>query len=651
MSLDRIFKEKSSDKKFLLQLFQVARKNYPDIITYMDALTLRLERDDVFHAKFVHEIETTFKDLRFVKFLTTSGLLQNNSVFHLFFNRIGNIILPEIEDDHTLTSIVNELFYNHANFKNFKLIPKDRWERFYKALFRNYSDQEIHGITKAIKSQLIESITILADKISGGISDNEMVRYRPEDEYFSTPFHKFSIDIRNLIENPEAPFDLLEIRQAIKHCTTYLNDILLQKDEKGISLKITVKIKRLLQELQRVQELIKVYKDLSPEKLIMFFTNTTKAWAEYYSPRNWISNQISSTVYLITFLATYHNGKTGEKYITTTTKEYIKMFMTASGGGLIVAILCYIKSWTGYIDDISPFSKAFLFGLNYAIGFVAIYLLHLTLATKQPAMTASLIAHTLTKDNDDQKINFNEFSKLFARVSRSQFIAFIGNVVSCFALATILFWIFKHLLGWRVVTTSSALHYWDELAYMDPNIFWFASIAGFFLFISGLVSGLVINYQRYNNVPNRIYNHPILRRFFKPKTRTKIANWFSKNNGGVIGNIVFGFMMGFAFLVGDFLKIPFDIRHITFAAGNLAMGLGGIGYGGITIQTIITAIISIFLIGGFNFIVSFLLSLILAMRSNNIRLYYIFPMLFAVIKEFFKNPYKFFFPPIVRFKK
>lgn len=652
--MESIFKQDAkTERKFLSKLFFRAKKSYPDIITFMDALTLKLENDPFFHQKFLAEIHQIFDSVKFIKFLTTSGLIQEDSIFSVLRKKLTDIILPEIEDDQTLTSIVNDLFYDQNNFKNFKLIPKDRWERFYNALFQNYEDAEINQLKKEIKIQLIESINILMDRISGGFSDNEMMRYRPLGEYSKTPFNKLSIDIRNIIENPDSPFDLLGIRQSIKSCTIFLNDILTQKDNKGISLKVTLKINKISQELQRLRELVKNLSDLKPDNsLTVFFSNATKMWVEYYSPQNWLSKQISSTVYLITFLATYHNGRTGEKYITTTAKEYFKMFLTACGGGLIVAVCCYIKYWMGHIPDISPFSKAFLFGLNYAIGFLAIYLFHMTLATKQPAMTAALIAHTLksNEQQDSNEINYKDFAKLFARISRSQIIAFLGNVIASFLLATGIFWFLRKVLKWRVIGISDSLKYWDEMAYMDTKIFWFASIAGFFLFVSGLVSGLVINNQRYFNIPDRIYHHPFLKRFFGDKKRKKIANWFEKNNGGVVGNILFGFMMGSAFLVGDFMNIAFDIRHITFAAGNLAMGMAGIDYGGITILTILTAIASVFLIGGFNFIVSFLLSLTLAMRSNNIKMYHIFPMFGAVIKEFLGNPYKFFFPPI-KFRK
>lgn len=191
--------------------------------------------------------------------------------------------------------------------------------------------------------------------------------------------------------------------------------------------------------------------------------------------------------------------------------------MTACGGGLIVALCVYVKLWLGNIEDLSPFARAFLYSINYAIGFTVIYLTHMTLATKQPSMTASLIAHTLKRDEVTKKIDYTEFSKLFARLSRSQFIAFQGNVLASFALVTALFYLFRYVFGWQVLTFSQSLSFWNELAYFDKKILWFASIAGFFLFVSGLISGLVINGWRYNNYPKRIYHHPFLKRFFKEK--------------------------------------------------------------------------------------------------------------------------------------
>ena len=103
--------------------------------------------------------------------------------------------------------------------------------------------------------------------------------------------------------------------------------------------------------------------------------------------------------------------------------------------------------------------------------------------------------------------------------------------------------------------------------------------------------------------------------------------------------------MGCAFLLGDFTGFPFDIRHITFAAGNFAMGIGGMGYH-FDVGPIIIGFIAIFMIGWCNFLVSFTLSLLMAMRSNNIPFYKIFTMISHTIKAFFRNPLPFFIPPL-----
>jgi len=322
------------------------------------------------------------------------------------------------------------------------------------------------------------------------------------------------------------------------------------------------------------------------------------------------------------------------------------MFWAACGGGFIVAFLCYFKTWLGNIPGTSMFFKAFVYSINYAIGFTTIYLLHWTLATKQPSMTAARLAGALGK-NSGKEVNIKEFTKLFAQLCRSQMVAFLGNVLAGFSVAFLIFLFLDKVLGMEVIKYSKAYHYWEELVVMDPIIFYYASIAGVFLFVSGLVSGITINNQRFNNVPERVFQHPMLKRFFNVDKRKKIANWVEQNNGGVVGNIVFGFLMGFAFIVGEILGIPFDIRHITFAAGNFAIGIGGMDYHFTDTGAIVIGFISIFLIGLFNFMVSFLLSLFLAFRSNEIPFYKIFPMTLHIIKAFFRNPLPFFVPPIL----
>ncbi|GEM51052.1 recombinase [Empedobacter brevis NBRC 14943 = ATCC 43319] len=645
MALDSIFDQnKKYEKSFFLRLLEKARKDYPDSISFIDDLISKLQNNITYRLIFREELQKTFGKINIVSYLVDSGIHLEDNLLSIFRKKIMDSVLPDIEDNNELTSVVNEMFYNSKNLQVIRIIPRDRWRKFFEVLFQDIEPENFKGNVNNIQNQLFQAISILTVRITGGFSDKEMMRYSNEVNYLDNPFSKLSMQISNIIENPQAGFDMLEIKESISKCKHLLNDILTQKDYKGISLKVASKINRLQQQLVRLQTILNSFNELKLNGIISFYSLATKKWIEFYAPKNFMSNQLSSTVYLITFLVTYHNGKTGEKYITQTAKEYNKMFWTACGGGFIVSFLCFIKTGIGNIPDTSPLFKAFFFSINYAVGFCAIYLTHMTLATKQPSMTAARLARSLVPTSGSE-LNVKDFTTLFAQLVRSQMIAFLGNVVAGFMVSLGIFYLLNQVLGLEVLKYSKAYHYWEEVVIMDWHIFYFGGIAGVFLFLSGLISGMTINSQRFNNIPERIYNHPILKKSFSERRRRKISNWFEKNMGGVVGNVAFGFMMGCAFLIGDFTGQPFDIRHITFVSGNFAIGIGGMGYH-YDIGPMIIGFIAVFMVGWCNFLVSFILSLLMAMRSNNIPFYKIFAMISHTLKAFFRNPLPFFVPPL-----
>ena len=645
MALDSIFDQnKKYEKSFFLRLLEKARKDYPDSISFIDDLISKLQNNITYRLIFREELQKTFGKINIVSYLVDSGIHLEDNLLSIFRKKIMDSVLPDIEDNNELTSVVNEMFYNSKNLQAIRIIPRDRWRKFFEVLFQDIEPENFKGNVNNIQNQLFQAISILTVRITGGFSDKEMMRYSNEVNYLDNPFSKLSMQISNIIENPQAGFDMLEIKESISKCKHLLNDILTQKDYKGISLKVASKINRLQQQLVRLQTILNSFNELKLNGIISFYSLATKKWIEFYAPKNFMSNQLSSTVYLITFLVTYHNGKTGEKYLTQTAKEYNKMFWTACGGGFIVSFLCFIKTGIGNIPDTSPLFKAFFFSINYAVGFCAIYLTHMTLATKQPSMTAARLARSLVPTSGSE-LNVKDFTTLFAQLVRSQMIAFLGNVVAGFMVSLGIFYLLNQVLGLEVLKYSKAYHYWEEVVIMDWHIFYFGGIAGVFLFLSGLISGMTINSQRFNNIPERIYNHPILKKSFSERRRRKISNWFEKNMGGVVGNVAFGFMMGCAFLIGDFTGQPFDIRHITFVSGNFAIGIGGMGYH-YDIGPMIIGFIAVFMVGWGNFLVSFILSLLMAMRSNNIPFYKIFAMISHTLKAFFRNPLPFFVPPL-----
>ena len=109
------------------------------------------------------------------------------------------------------------------------------------------------------------------------------------------------------------------------------------------------------------------------------------------------------------------------------------MFYSAAGGGVIIALMALNKIHIASLG-FSEFTTSFLAGLNYGLGFMLIHMLHCTVATKQPAMTAASFAEQVDS-NEGSKAVDNKLAKLLIDVCRSQSVAVFGNVSIAVLLA------------------------------------------------------------------------------------------------------------------------------------------------------------------------------------------------------------------------
>ena len=112
-----------------------------------------------------------------------------------------------------------------------------------------------------------------------------------------------------------------------------------------------------------------------------------------------------------------------------------------------------------------------------------------------------------------------------------------------------------------------------------------------------------------------------------------------------MGNIALGFFLGMAGFFGKTFGLPFDIRHITISAANVAIGFFGLG-NQVSTKEIWYTLAGVGGIGFLNFAVSFGLAFIVAVKSRGIRLrdYSAFAgILWKYIKkyprDFIKAPY------------
>ena len=621
------------------ELFQsLKRTNFEVFLAY-------LKNNEEIKNNFRDYLFILFSNKSFTKALTDANILSENAFFPELKKRISYKFLPPVEDENTISYIISKVLFNPKSDLNYikNINPEDGSE-----FFKLMEIEKISSLPK-VKKELLISANILALRSVGNVLEAGITKMVPEYKNFDNPFVALQSELDSLIgrfkedENLQInskDVDYKQIKIYLQQCLDFVDKAFKNASKFGISSKINQSLLKIRQQLRRIQDIIPILVIDNEEDVLINSKNLVSNTLKYNSHRNNVRELIDDSTRLISHLITSHTAETGTHYIATSSKEYLKMFWKASGGGIIVGFLCIFKMMMSYSHG-SEFSHAVLYSLNYAFGFIIIYLLGFTLATKQPAMTAATMAKVLSDESSSEK-NYKEFANLVAKLSRTQFIAFVGNVLWSFPVALAII----YGMDWfrdENFAAAKADKLLKDLNPIESKAILHACIAGFFLFISGIISGNISNSSIFNQVPERISQSPFLNQVIGAKNSKKLSDFYTKHWAGIISNFWFGIFLGVIAPLGVFLGLDLDIRHITFSAGNFALALYGKGFD-IDTYTFVISLVTIFLIGAFNFIVSFGLSMLLAFRSRKVNFGELTIIYKTILKYFIKNPLRFFIP-------
>lgn len=619
-------------------LWAVKREDFEVVLEY-------LQNSPEVTANLAYYIRNIFEGKPFVLSLTEANILSENAFIPELKKRILNTVLPPVEHENTVWYVVDAVSVRPIrDLKYFKNLEKHQLDELFRLL-------KIEDIVKqaSVKRDLLFSMNVLAWRLIGTALEVDVMKMVPEYRNFDNPFLALQDELDILVaefrQNPVIELNskdqnYKQIKVYLEQCQDFVTTAFKNSSKYGISGKINQSLLKIRQQLQRISEILNIlvideeadYLNKSEELFLKIL--------EYKSHKNNLLELADDSTRLMSHLITNHTAETGSHYITSSFKDYMSMFWKASGGGVIVGALCILKMLYSFSEG-SEFGHAFLYALNYAMGFVMIYLMGFTLATKQPAMTAATMAKVLS-DGENTKKNYVEFAHLVSKLFRSQFIAFVGNVLWAFPVALALIYSLDVLFN-----TNLAAYKADKLLKdLDPfrsKAILHACIAGVFLFISGIIAGNVGNNSVYYQMPKRLESNVVINRLFGPKFATGISKYYAKNWAGIISNFWFGVFLGVTAPIGTFLGLDLDIRHITFAAGNFALGLYGQDFS-VSNYTFWVSFVTVFLIGFFNFLVSFGLSMVLAFRSRKVDLGEVREIIREIFRYFFKNPLRFFFP-------
>jgi len=651
----QLWKNEEYNEDIVVALVNTIRPKKPKAVEVVDisnVLHFFIENPQI-KENFVVFFKSILQGRNFDSILTDAGILQDTDFIYEVKKRIFAKILPYQAPKETLQYLLNQIFFLDSDPIWVNKIPKKQLEE----LFELFG---FSGIYEAIDEgsvlfEVMQAMNLLSQRTSGRALESEVLKMVPEYANLESPFAAFEKElfaIENTIKQKENNFYItssdINYKQLLvlyKQCNEFVEKAFQNSSKYGISLRVNQNLLRIKQQLYRLGVLLPLLVIDKPEEKKTKSIELAIKLIKYNCQKTNVRKLINESTQLLSYEITQHTAKTGEHYITESKTEYFKMLYAALGGGLIVGFLCIFKLLLSKLET-SDFGHAFFYSLNYSFGFIVIYLLGFTLATKQPAMTAAALITALEDGLKKNSLSADEkhksFAKLFARLFRSQFIAFVGNVAMAFPVSLLGIWLIDITFHYNIAEVK-----WNkligDLSPIHSMAIFHAAIAGFFLFLSGIISGSISNRDKHFEVKYRIEEHPWLKMTFGKERTKKFANWYDKKWSGVISNFWFGVFLGSTASVGLFLGLNLDIRHITFASGNLALGLYGANYV-VSNSMLFWGIFGIGIIGLVNFLVSFGLSLGLAFRSRNIPLIELRPIFSSIKRRFLSKPMSFFFP-------
>ena len=498
----------------------------------------------------------------------------------------------------------------------------------------------------AIRTVLLNAITILVSAVhSAGYAPALRLRMDTaalQDEPFRQLTHAANQLREAVLQGREE--DALQaaayLRALLDACRNAAASVMPHLEQFGVSVNIVFDLDQLRGRTQRIEQLVNCV--LTPEPLPearSLLLELLRVLGEQRGIRALFARHYS----LLARQVAERSAETGQHYITRSREEYRSMLRSAAGGGAAVAGTTFLKFAIAALG-LSAFGGGFVAGVNYAASFVLIMLLHWTLATKQPAMTAPAMAASLPRGGSASDSEIEGFVDRVVQLIRSQVAAIAGNLAICFPLVLAVQLLAQQLFGAPLIGTADADYVLRSISLLGPTAL-FAAFTGVLLFASSLVAGWAENWFVLHRLDSAIaWNPRIVARLGAARAQ-RWSLWWRANISGLAANISLGFMLGMVPPLLGFLGIPLDVRHVTLGSGQLGAALGALGFDLLARPAFWWCVGGIAATGLLNLTVSFALAFLVALRSRGVRVQDRRRIGVALARRLRSQPLSFVLPP------
>lgn len=412
-------------------------------------------------------------------------------------------------------------------------------------------------------------------------------------------------------QSPQTQEAATALRQQLDNCRHAAYTVYSHLEAHGISVGIVFRLRQLRERVLRTKGLIDCLLAEQGERAsAALLADLVLVGRDSRS----IRQLIAASSHLTAARVAERSAESGEHYITRNQAEYRAMLAKAAGGGAVIGLTTWAK-FALYALGLTAFWAGFAAGLNYAISFVLVQLLHLTVATKQPAVTAPAMVAKLRdlKSNDAVRSFVDEVAHLF----RSQVAAIVGNVGLVVPVVLLISGLLVHFTGAHMINAEQARHVLHDLNIVGPTAL-FAAFTGVLLFASSIIAGWVENWFVLHRLDSAMTHHPHFTRVLGVARAARWAGFMRRNISGFASNISLGFMLGLIPAFATFFGLGLEVRHVTLSAGQVAAAAATLGLQVLAQPAFWWAVAGVVVVGPINLGVSFYLAFRLALKAQNI---------------------------------
>lgn len=592
------------------QSSSLKRESYPTL--RLKYLMFVLGRHPEWKTSFLSTFRDVFKELSSVELFTEVGMSHETSFISELHRRVLKKILLDGAPQKNLTTLFEKIFPEDDDIAWVEALDETVLMQFISLLETTSFETDV------AHRDLEDAIIFLISQVRA-TGFHKQIRSRLEiSDFRKSPF--FLLEQKTLLflmalaadSHDKVSFSRIELLKTLGACKAQTKKVYTYLDQYGASVSVIYLIDQLIRQIERIEFLLNLRDNQTIDvRLIKMFV--VQMITDLHESRG-IRKFIWHNIQLVLRKVVERNSEIGEHYITDTSKDYWMMFKSAGGGGVITAFTVLIK-YLLFPISFSPFGAGFIASINYSTSFLLIHFNHFTLATKQPASTAPVIAAKLAELNDEK---MSDFVDDMARVIRSQFAAVLGNLTYVIPTVLGLSFLYLALFGKPLMTEQTAHYAIHSVSLLGPSAI-YAVFTGFLLFASSISAGWIDNWFVLHGIGDRISHNEKVIFAVGNKTARLMGLFVKKNIAGISGNVTLALCLGLVPEIFKFLGIPLDVRHVTLSTGSVFAAVPTLGWEIISSTEFILALCGIGVIGLLNVSVSFALALGFAILAKGVR--------------------------------